>query len=328
MGANYGGEDLASTFCSQGFRPKSGPFSRDQVKQLVEASTLVHIHGIWDPNFHPFILQCRKSSCPYIIRTCGMLDPWSLSQKRVKKWLYRKFRLDAHLRNAAAIHFTTEAEAELAAKFCRSEQKIVEPNGVFIEEFPIESPVEFWNQFGIPQGSTVAIFLGRIHPKKGIDFLVRALKLNSRLELHLVIAGPNEENHQASLEKLAEGDPRIHFVGMLHGDRKKIALAAANFFVLTSFQENFGNAVVESLACGTPVMISPRVNLADVVADQKIGELVALNDEAIAKALWRWTSSPDLVSEYASRTRKVAEELYDWRQIAARWIGHYRRLSR
>ncbi|SMP62092.1 Glycosyltransferase involved in cell wall bisynthesis [Neorhodopirellula lusitana] len=325
-GAVYGGESVAGRLAEIDINVSESPLDFQSQVQVVQASDLVHVHGVWDPAFHDVITLCRRTNTPYIVRPCGMLDPWSLKQKRFKKWIYRTIRLNAHLRDAAAIHFTTQAEFELANSFCRPGQAIIEPNGVFLDDFTTAPSDELRQGWGIPKDATLALFLGRIHPKKGIEFLIRAFQRRPELNLHLVVAGNGEAEYVRKVASMAADDPRIHFVGMLEGKIKKQSLATADFFVLTSYQENFGNAVVEALASGTPVLISPGVNLVDVVQQRQIGEVVELNEEAIASTLVRWVNSPEMVADYAVRCRTTAGELFDWAAIGKRWVDHYEKL--
>ncbi len=325
-GQLYGGGSIAARLSERNVHIQPSRCPACHLNALLYDTDIVHIHGVWDRSFHRVISTCHNLKIPYIIRPCGMLDPWSLKQKRFKKWIYRLVRLDRHLDRAAAIHFTTDEEAHLASSFCRTEQCLVEPNGVFLDDFTTDGSAKLRQQWGVPENARIAIFLGRIHPKKGIEFLVRALRLQPELDLHLIVAGSGDPAYVRQIERMAANDPRIHMVGMLQGSTKSSALATADFFALTSYQENFGNAVVEALASGTPVLISPGVNLAEVIQDRKVGEVVDLDDHAIAATLQRWTQQPHLIEDFASRCRSTAGELFDWDSIGERWIGHYQRL--
>lgn len=134
------------------------------------------------------------------------------------------------------------------------------------------------------------LFLGRVHEKKGTDLLLRAY-LDLRRERPdmpaLVIAGPGlESEHGRGLLALADGHPDVYFPGMLRGDEKWGALYGCDAFVLPSHQENFGIAVVEAMACGKPVMISPQVNIWRECAP---GGLVDEdNAPGVSRLLTRW----------------------------------------
>lgn len=134
------------------------------------------------------------------------------------------------------------------------------------------------------------LFLGRVHEKKGTDLLLRAYLALCRTQPDmpaLVIAGPGlESEHGRGLLALADGHPDVHFPGMLRGDEKWGALYHCEAFVLPSHQENFGIAVVEAMACGKPVLISPQVNIWRECAP---GGLVDEDNAAgVQRLLTRW----------------------------------------
>jgi glycosyltransferase involved in cell wall biosynthesis len=145
----------------------------------------------------------------------------------------------------------------------------------------------------------------------------------------LVIAGPDEGGYRATVEALGRrhglGD-RIVFTGMLQGLDRIAALADADLFVLPSYQENFGNSVVEALAAGTPVLISDQVNIHGQITAAEVGGVVPAEAGPLARELARWLDDPELRSRAAARAPAFVRERYDWRSIAGRWVGHYRRL--
>jgi glycosyltransferase involved in cell wall biosynthesis len=153
------------------------------------------------------------------------------------------------------------------------------------------------------------LFLSRIHPKKGLDLLIKAYAANCHQKSTadhspvtsssgsiaspipcLVIAGPGlETEYGLEMQKLAADllpPNTVFWPGMLTGDAKWAALNCAEAFVLTSHQENFGIAVVESLACGTPVLISNQINIWEQIEEDNAG-LVAEDTLAGAALLFR-----------------------------------------
>jgi glycosyltransferase involved in cell wall biosynthesis len=150
-----------------------------------------------------------------------------------------------------------------------------------------------------PQTPTVSdrphylLFLGRIDRKKGCDLLLKSFIGLSKNDpsLHLVMAGPNSTGLRTELEALATRasiNHRIHWPGMLQGHTKWGALAAADVFILPSHQENFGIAIVEALACGTPVLLTHPINIAaDLAAD---GSALVEDDTlaGVTRLLTRW----------------------------------------
>jgi len=295
------------------------------VEAAVRSADVVHIHALWESVQHKAASAAHRWGRPYIFRPCGMLDPWSLSQGRWKKRAYLWLRLRTDLNRAAALHFTTAIERDLVAPLGLTAPATVEPNGIHPDEFRDLPPrAEFRAVHSIPADARLLLFLGRVHPKKGLGLFPPALA--ALPGVHLVVAGPdhdgcgNQVRRQA--EELGVAD-RVRFVGMLRGQEKLAAFAAADLFVLPSHQENFGNAVVEALAVGLPVVISDQVNLWPDVRDAGVGGVVPLRVDALTDELRRWLTAPELRAEAGRKAISWVRERYDWAAIARRWVGHY-----
>jgi glycosyltransferase involved in cell wall biosynthesis len=114
---------------------------------------------------------------------------------------------------------------------------------------------------------------------------------------------------------------------MLHGAERIAAMAEADLFALPSYQENFGIAVVEALAAGTPVVISDQVNIHQEISQAGVGGVVPTEIEPLAGELKRWMGDEKLRAGAASKAKAFVRERYDWEKIAARWEEHYRRLT-
>jgi glycosyltransferase involved in cell wall biosynthesis len=114
---------------------------------------------------------------------------------------------------------------------------------------------------------------------------------------------------------------------MLYGAERIAALADADLFVLPSHQENFGIAVIEALAAGTPVIVSDQVNIYQEIVDAGVGEAVPLDDAKLGAAVSRWLGDRALREAACKRARPFVHARYDWRQIAGRWARHYARLT-
>jgi len=248
---------------SYGYAPR---FS-DWIKERRANYDAVVVHGLWQYSSFGVWRALAGSSTPYFVFPHGMLDPWfkrTYPLKHFKKLLYWSWGEYRVLRDAAAVLFTSEEERRLARESfglyqCNERvvnygtaapQNLDAARGKFFEAFPQLRERPFF------------LFLGRLHEKKGCELLIEAfaqLKSSSRL----VIAGPcSDDGYLRRLREIANnaGDS-ILFPGMLTGDVKWGALSAADAFVLPSHQENFGIAVAEALACGTPVLISNKINI-------------------------------------------------------------------
>ncbi len=303
-----------------------------ELERLIPGADVVHIHALWEEVQHQAARICRRLGVPYVITPHGMLDPWSLAQGGWKKRLYLALRMRRNLNGAAAIHYTSETEAKLVAALHLKPRPIVEPNGVDLAEFEDLPPRGTFRARHPQLGQRlVAIILGRIHPKKGFDLLIPAFAKFRQTDAMLVIAGPDEDNHRARVETMVAQhglQDRVIFTGMLRGRERIEALVDADLFVLPSYQENFGIAVVESLAAGTPVVISDQVNIHHEIAAAGVGGVVPNRAEPLAAEIERWLGDERVRHEAAQRARAFVRDHYDWDEIARRWAGHYASLAR
>jgi glycosyltransferase involved in cell wall biosynthesis len=307
------------------------PDLRAAVRDAVGRSDVVHVHALWEDVQHQAARAARAARVPYVVRPCGMLDPWSLRQSRWKKRLYLLWRLRRDLDRAAAVHFTTDVERDLTAPLRLRAPAIVEPNGIDLREFdPLPPPGWLSGRHPQIRGRRITLFLSRVHPKKGLDVLLPAFAQACTPDDVLVIAGPADGAYRQQLEAAADalglGDAVV-FAGMLHGSERVAALADAALFVLPSYQENFGIAVAEALAAGCPAVVSDQVNIHAEVTAAGAGATVPVAAGPLAAALREWLADPARRAAAASRGRALVRERYDWRSIAARWAEHYRRLA-
>lgn len=300
------------------------------LEELIAEADIVHIHALWEQIQHDAARLARRRGVPYIIRPCGMLDPWSLAQGRLKKRLYLRWRLRHHLDAAQAIHFTTYLEHQASAALKLRSRVVVEPNGVNLQEFAALPPCGTWRAAHPELGSRpVVLFLGRLHLKKGLELLIPAFAQAGIGDAVLVIAGPGAPGYRRHLDELIAQhllQQRVIFTGMLTGADRIAALVDAELFVLPSHAENFGNAVVEALAAGTPVVTSDQVGLHAEIAAAGVGGVVPLVPEALASELTRWLGDVSLRRGAAARARPFVQECFDWRKIARRWVSHYEHL--
>lgn len=299
------------------------------LRRLIATSDIVHIHALWEEIQHQSARLSLQMGKPYVITPHGMLSPWSLRRSRLKKLLYMRWRLRRNLAGAAALHFTSAAERDGAAGLKLDVPVIVEPLGIDLAEFEtLPAPGSFRRRYPQFAGRPLIVFLGRIHPGKGLELLIPALA-EVQIDAALAIVGPDHSNfrHEIDSEIARRGlTDRVVFTGMLHGADRVAALADADLLALPSFHENFGLVVVEALACGVPVIISDEVNIHREVAGARVGAVVPTQVAPLAAELRRWIGDPALRAEAGARARPFVREHYDWNRIAEHWIEHYRRL--
>ena len=309
---------------------------RREVAAAVERADIVHIHALWEEIQHVAAREAHRRSVPYVITPHGMLDPWSLSQGKLKKRLYLMLRLKRDLNAAAAIHWTDEAEGELAAPLKLTPLAIVEPCCVDLAEFadlPAKPQMraELLRRFPLIGSRPVICFLGRIHPKKGLDLLIPAFAKGHTRDAVLLIAGPDPIGYMAEVRRMIEThdlSSRVIESPMLTGRDRLAALAGADLFVLPSYQENFGIAVVEALAAGTPVIVSDRVNIHRHVSQAGVGAVCRPEVEPLAALMTQWMTDSALRAAASDKARGFVGQKYDQDIVARHWSDHYARLIR
>jgi len=297
---------------------------------LVQSADIVHIHALWEEIQHCAAKLSRRFKKPYLFTPHGMLDPWSLSQSRLKKRLYLALRLRNDLAGASALHFADELERDLAAGLNLPTPALVQRHVVDLSEFQTLPPRNHFRQRHPELGDRpIVLFLSRLHAKKGLDLLIPAFaELKSR-DAALVLAGPAEKQYQSHLTQLAREHgvlDRTLFTGMLYGPDRVAAMVDAAVFVLPSHQENFGIVVIEALAAGTPVVISDQVNIHRQIADAQVGQVVPVEVDAMAEAIDRYLTDNALRAQTAERARPFVWKTYDRQEIAQRWCEHYDRI--
>ncbi|MGG1946373.1 glycosyltransferase [Trinickia sp. NRRL B-1857] len=261
----------------------------------------VIVHGLWQ--YHSFATRhaLQGLSVPYYVFAHGMLDPWfkrTYPLKHLKKWLYWPWAEYRVLRDARAVLFTTEEERLLARQsfwLYRARECIV-PCGTPAPPGDAASlRAGFLRAYPTLAAQRLILFLGRLHPKKGCDLLLTAFARVAQTDprLHLVMAGTGEAEIVSHLQTLARElnvATRVTWTGLLQHDLKWGAFAASDAFVLPSHQENFGIAVTEALASGTPVLISDKINIWREVDADEAGFVAADTVDGTTANLRRWLS--------------------------------------
>jgi glycosyltransferase involved in cell wall biosynthesis len=261
---------------------------------------LVHNHSIF---LWPTLAAARaaaKQHVPYVISPRGMLVRDLIARKsRIVKGAWIRLIERRNFANAAAIHFTSQREADDArATGIPIPRSFVVPNGVDLIDRP-----------AVPRDANTVVYLGRINWKKGLDRLIASTPRDAKL----IIAGNDEENLTPKLRALR---PDVEFPGPLYDEAKWDLLARAAAFVLPSLSENFGNVVVEAMMMATPVIVSPEVGVADDVSAARAG--IVTNDfgSAIASVL----RDPD---DYGRNGRSLVESKFQWDAVAAQMEHEY-----
>lgn len=299
-----------------------------ELRRDVGSYDVVHLHSIY---LHPVVAgyrEARRSGVPHVVSPHGSLDPWHRAQRPGRKAAARVLWLRRMLGSAAALHFTTDDEARLASQVAPDVPRMVVPAGIDLDEFEkLPAGGTFRARHLGGHGGPVVINIGRLTEKKGHDVLIAgfAMVVRELPEARLVLAGPDEEGLQPTLAGLAEEHgvlDEVVFTGMLRGEEKLAALAAADVWALPSLTENFGVAVLEALASGVPVVVSPAVNISGELAAARAGVVCRRTPEAFAHEIRTLLLDERRRSELAERGRAFAER-FDAAALAPRWAELY-----
>lgn len=291
---------------------------------------ILHLHSIFLWPTWAAACLARRIEKPYIIAPRGMLVQELIERKsRFAKSLWISLIERRNLEHAAALHVTSENEMKEAKKFGFALPPIfVVPNGIDVEEIRrqprrIASLIE-----NIIQKKPFLLFLGRINWKKGLDRLISALAHVP--DIPLIIAGNDEENYKPEIEALAAShgvSERITFTGPVYGDDKAALLQNATALVLPSYSENFGNVVLEAMAVGCSVVVTPEVGISEVVLKSGAGAVVKGEPGMLGEQLRSIVENPKEREEMGKRGKQVVDAHFSWNRIAMQMESSYKLYS-
>lgn len=293
---------------------------------LLRGAQGVHIHGLWEQSTATAASAARRLKLPYVLSAHGMLEPWALSNRRLKKLLYAALVERNNVAQASCLHALTHTEAQQYRNFGARQPIAVIPNAVSLPEHTTAEV--FFSHFPALRGKKIVLFLGRLHRKKGLHVLLEAWSQVSRKndDAHLVLAGPGSDDLQAELQTMVRErglQASVTFAGMLRDQAKWSAFAAASGFVLPSHSEGLSVSVLEAMGMGLPVIISRACNMPEVAAFDAGWEI----EPAVAPLA---DALLDLLESRKSRNRERGEngarlirERYTWPVVAAQMADTY-----
>ncbi|MEQ9454859.1 MAG: glycosyltransferase [Phycisphaeraceae bacterium] len=298
-------------------------FPNDLIKDLdpiLFTADALHLHGLWDPILLAASKIARRDNVPYAMTPHGMLHPWSLSQKRLKKQIALLLGYRDMLHNAAFLQaMNTEEEAAFTPLNLKASTRII-PNGIFTEEFAeLPQPGTFRANHPELADHPYILFLSRLHYKKGLDILGEAFSILAQQHptARLVVAGPEADAAEPFRKTIAKHQltDRVLMTGPLYGIDKLAAFIDAACFCLPSRQEGFSIAITEALALAKPVVITHECNFSDV-AEINAGVVTSLNPQDVAAAMSQILADPAEAHEMGQRGRDLVNNRYTWPRIA------------
>ena len=292
---------------------------------------IVHSHGLW---MFPSIAVNRygqHTNKPYVITPHGMLDPWALANSVWKKRLAGILYETRNMRAAACIHALCDAETDAIRSYGLTNPVCRIPNGIDIPSQGEEYAQPPWTG-KIPQGKKVLLYLGRIHPKKGLKHLltawtkVRATTAKSTCDWVLVIAGWDQGSHEAELKEQANEagiKNDVLFIGPQFNEAKAACYKHADAFVLPSLSEGFPMVILEAWAYGLPVIMTSQCNIPEGFA---AGAAIQIkpNPEEIARGLgYFWEMSESERLEMGNNGFALVNSRFTWDKVAVEMKSVY-----
>lgn len=293
---------------------------------------IVHINSLYMFPSTIAAHYARRSGKPYIVRPHGTLDPYIYARHRKTKYLYELLFERRNLRHAAAVHFTSLEEMQLASSLGLRFRGVVVPLGVKLSHECMPAAREKLGEwYPETRGKKIVLYLGRLNFKKGLDLVAKAMGTicRTRTDIHLLLAGPDDEGYGSKVATWLQTEGAIAnttFAEMLIGERKAAALQGSDVMVLPSYSENFGNAVVEAMASGLPVIISNKVNIWREVAAAGAGVVINCSPQELGDAILAVVDDPLARKRYGERGEQLVAERFTWDIAGAQLILLYYRI--
>jgi glycosyltransferase involved in cell wall biosynthesis len=284
---------------------------------------------------------CRKRGVPYIVFPHGSLDPYLRRRNRPRKWIYTKLFAERDYRKAPAALFNSSEEMRLASDwsgFARpqggngtTQKRFVVPIGVDPKWFQQPNAVaveRLRSRYSALAGRKVILYMGRLTFKKGLDILARAFAkiAREREDIHLLLAGPADDGYEQKVRGwLADGGvlEKATFAGIMEAENRFAVMQLADVFALSSYTENFGQAVAEAMASGLPVVISDQVNIWPEVSKAGAGLVVPCDADATAQALRNILDDPARARQMGRNGRYWVAENLPWDVVGAQMVRVY-----
>jgi glycosyltransferase involved in cell wall biosynthesis len=286
---------------------------------------ILHDNGIWLLHNHGFAAFAEKHGIPRVISTRGMLEPWAISHKGLKKKIAWRLYQRRDLKQALCHIATGEAEARSLQDLGLGVPIAIVPNGVDVpEERPFSSSE---SEKACRNGrKRTALFLGRIYPIKGLPLLIQAWAQVRPDGWLLRIAGPDEAGHQKQLERAVTaaglGDV-VFFTGPVEPQMKTPAFLDADLFILPTHSESFGMVVAEALAHGLPVLTTTAAPWS-ILRERGCGWSVDATLDGITKGLCQATGlDSEALRDMGKKGRALVVEKFSWKRIADLMLSTY-----
>ncbi|GAC1346221.1 MAG: glycosyltransferase [Isosphaeraceae bacterium] len=304
-----------------------GPES--DLESYARSADVLHLHGLWQAHTRRGARAARRYHVPYLITAHGMAEPWALRHKALKKKLYMTLVERRNLQHASCLHALSRPEIDHLRALAPDTPICLVPNGVdlnALRDLPAREELERTHPEII--GKFTLLFLGRLHVKKGLDFLAEAIADVAREhpQIHLLLAGADDGALVPFLKRRQELgiSDRVTLLGHVAREAARRAWGAADAFVLPSRSEGFSMAVLEALACGLPTVITTACHFPEL-REAQAGIVNEPSIEGVTlglRSLLKMNAQERLA--LGARGRSLVESRYTWTRQAQRLAEVYR----
>jgi len=285
---------------------------------------IIHVHALFSFPSTVTMIIARLKGVPYIIRTIGQLNAWSLKQSYWMKRIMLAVVEKANIDGSIGVHVTSSSEEEDVRKLALNAEVLNLGLGVNRpERSNLSSSLNQKQQ-------TIFLFLSRLHPKKQLENLLEAFYIlqykHDRADWLLYIAGDGDPSYVQKLRELANElnlESKITWMGHVTGVKKESVLADSDWFVLPSASENFGISAVEALAFGVPVILSKEVGIADLVSNYRAGIIAPESPEQLSDVLRKAIDGPTF--EMKNAAFLLVDEVFSWKKVIMKLIAFYKK---
>ena len=286
---------------------------------------IIHDNGLWLPHNHELAVIGAQRRVPRVVSIRGMLEPWARRHKWLKKTVAWGIYQKRDLNRAHVHHATSAVEAQGIRTYALSAEVVEIPNGIDLPSLDQQNLRGETRCSGSPK---TALFLGRLHPVKGLPLLIEAWARVRPEGWRLEIVGPDEGGHRAQIERMVSSaglEASVSFAGPLDEIRKTAAFDAADLFVLPSHSESFGMAIAEALAHGLPVLTTKGAPW-PMLPTRGCGWQVETSTDGVAGGLAVATqTNPETLSAMGARGKAFVASEFGWPGVAQRFVETYER---
>jgi glycosyltransferase involved in cell wall biosynthesis len=279
-----------------------------EVREVFREADIIHDNGIWGLANYRVARLAGTFQKKIVVSPRGMLEPWAMAYHKYRKIIAWHVYQEALLRSCAGMVVTADSERQGVQAIFPGKRCVIAPNGVDLGKFAFDPERERRKQF---------LFLSRLHPVKGIENLLTAWAKSPTSGWDLIIAGDGDPNYVESLKRKAQGLKGVQFVGPVYGDEKVALFHESRFFVLPTFTENFGVAILEALASGCPTITTTGAPW-QRIQEFQCGWWIEPTSDALITALSEAVLCDD-VSQLSRNARALAETGFS-REAAAKAI--------